>query len=94
MRYLILSLIILLGLSSPAISGTKDPNTPDSKHLAYGAKHECVVPVQGEMKFKEKDGEEVTLKFNGSGVIIKKRICAYCGTCCTKSKRSLHYSKW
>ena len=47
MRYLILSLIILLGLSSPAISGTRDPKTPDAKHLAYGELHQCVVPVRG-----------------------------------------------
>ena len=56
MRYLILSLIILLGLSSPAISGTRDPSTPDSKHLAYGDKHECVVPVKGQMGFTDEDG--------------------------------------
>ena len=73
MRYLILSLIILLGLSSPATSGTRNPSTPDSKHLEYGTKHECVVPVRGGMKFKDKDGKENTLTFSGSGVIIRKR---------------------
>jgi hypothetical protein len=73
MRYLILSLIILLGLSSTAISGTRDPNTPDSKHLAYGEKHECVVPVKGKMKVKTVEGEEIEVTASGSGVIIKKR---------------------
>ena len=73
MRYLILSLIILLGLSSPAISGTRDPNTPDSKHLAYGAKHECVVQVKGQMEFIDKEEEKITVTASGSGVIIAKR---------------------
>ncbi len=73
MRYLILSLIILLGLSSQAISGTRDPSTPDLNHLAYGAKHQCVVPVHGKMNFKDKDGKDAVLTFNGSGVIIRKR---------------------
>lgn len=73
MRFLALSLIILLSFASPAISGTRDPNTPDSKHLAYGEKHECVVPVRGGMTFKDKDEKDVTLTFNGSGVIINKR---------------------
>ncbi len=74
MRYLILSLIILLGLSSPAISGTRDPSTPDSKHLAYGKKHECVVQVKGQMEFKQKEGEKtVEVTASGSGVIIAKR---------------------
>ena len=85
-------MIILLGLSSPAISGTRDPNTPDSKHLAYGAKHQCVVPVQAQMNLKKKM-EENTLTFNGSGVIVKK-ICANCCTRCAKSKRSLYYFQW
>ena len=73
MRYLILSLIILLGLSSPAISGTRDPSTPDSKHLAYGDKHECVVQVKGQMGFEDKDGKKVEVTASGSGVIIAKR---------------------
>jgi len=69
MRYLILSLIILLGLSSPATSGTRDPKTSDSKHLAYGELHQCVVPVRGRMKLKDmKKGE--TAGFFGSGVIV------------------------
>ena len=55
------------------ISGTRDPSTPDSKHIAYGEKHECVVPVRGGMTFKDKDEKDVTLTFNGSGVIINKR---------------------
>jgi hypothetical protein len=70
MRYLILSFIILLGLSSPAISGTRNPRTSDSKHLAYGEKHQCVVPVRGE--FKVKDSKNI-IKFEGSGVVIKPR---------------------
>ena len=73
MRYLILSLVILLGLSSPATSGTRDPSTPDLNHLAYGAKHQCVVPVHGKMNFKDKDGKDAVLTFNGSGVKISKR---------------------
>ena len=68
-----MSLIILLGLSSPAISGTRDPSTPDSKHLAYGEKHQCVVPVKGKMKVKTKEGEEIEVTASGSGVIINKR---------------------
>ena len=73
MRYLILSLIILLGLSLPAISGTRDPSTPDSKHLAYGEKHECVVQVKGKMGFVDKKGEKLEVTASGSGVIITKR---------------------
>lgn len=73
MRYLILSLIILLGLSSPAISGTRDPSTPDSKHLAYGQKHECVVQVKGQMEFINKEDEKIEVTASGSGVIIDKR---------------------
>jgi len=73
MRYLILSLIILLGLSSPAISGTRDPNTPDSKHLAYGEKHQCVVQVKGKMQVNNTKGEEIEVTASGSGVIIAKR---------------------
>ena len=69
MRYLILSLIVLLGLSSPVISGTRDPSTPDSKHLTYGEKHQCVVPVRGRLKIEGmKEGE--TAGFFGSGVIV------------------------
>ena len=73
MRYLILSLIMLFGFSSHAISGTRDPNTPDSQHLAYGAKHECVVPVKGKMVVKDKNGKEIKVTASGSGVIIRKR---------------------
>jgi hypothetical protein len=73
MRYLILSLVILLGLSSTAISGTRDPSVPDSKYIAYGKKHQCVVPVRGDLLIKQKDGEEAKLKASGSGVIIDKR---------------------
>ena len=73
MRYLILSLIILLGLSSHAMSGTRDPSTPDSKHLEYGKKHECVVQVKGQMEFEEKEGKKIEVTASGSGVIIAKR---------------------
>ena len=73
MRYLILSLIISLGLSLPAISGTRDPSTPDSKHLAYGEKHQCVVQVKGKMGFVDKKGEKLEVTASGSGVIITKR---------------------
>ena len=69
MRYLILSLIILLGLSSPAISGTRDPRTSDSKHLAYGELHQCVVPVRGTAKYPDMKEDE-TVNFFGSGVIV------------------------
>jgi len=70
MRYLILSLIILFGFSSPAISGTRDPKTPDSKHIAYGEKHQCVVPVRGVQNLDD----NTKALFFGSGVIIKPRI--------------------
>ena len=73
MRYLILSLIVLLCFSSPAISGTRDPNTPDSQHLAYGAKHECVVQVKGKMEVLYKEGKKLEVTASGSGVIIAKR---------------------
>ena len=70
MRYLILSLIISLGLLSPAISGTRNPKTADSKHIAYGEKHQCVVPVRGSQKLDE---DKKALLF-GSGVIVRPRI--------------------
>ena len=66
-------MIISLGLLSPAISGTRDPSTPDSKHLAYGDKHQCVVQVKGQMGFMDKDGEKLEVTASGSGVIIDKR---------------------
>jgi hypothetical protein len=69
MRFLILSLIILLGLSSPAISGTRDPQTPDAKHLAYGELHQCVVPVRGTAEYPNMKEDE-TANFFGSGVIV------------------------
>ena len=65
MRYLILSLIVLLGLSSPAISGTRDPKTSDSKHLAYGELHQCVVPVRGRLEMegmKEGETKSITIE--------------------------------
>ncbi len=71
MRYLILSLVILLGLSSDAISGTRNPNVPDAKYLEYGKLHECVVPVSGKMKI---EGKEELSTFFGSGVIVRPRI--------------------
>ena len=70
MRYLILSLVILLGLSSHATSGTRDPKTPDSKHIEYGELHQCVVPVRGTQKIDE----DTKALFFGSGVIVKPRI--------------------
>ena len=66
-------MIISLGLSSPAISGTRDPSTPDDKHLAYGEKHECVVQVQGKFSFIDKKDEKLEVTASGSGVIINKR---------------------
>ena len=66
-------MVILLGLSSPATSGTRDPRTPDSKHLAYGAKHECVVQVKGKMEVAYKGDEKLEVTASGSGVIIAKR---------------------
>ena len=69
MRYLILSLVILLGFSFPATAGTRDPNTPDSKHIAYGEKHQCVVPVRGLAKYPDMKENE-TASFFGSGVIV------------------------
>ena len=71
MRYLILSLIILLGLSSPAMSGTRDPSVSDFKYIEYGQKHECVVRVSGKVKIK---GSEETATFFGSGVIVRPRV--------------------
>jgi len=72
MRYLILSLIISLGFLSPAISGTRDPKTSDSKHLAYGELHQCVVPVRGRLHLEDmKEGE--TASFFGSGVVVSPR---------------------
>ena len=70
MRYLILSLIILLGLSSPAMSGTRDPKTPDSKHLSYGERHQCVLPVRGTQKIDE----DTKALFFGSGVVVRPRV--------------------
>lgn len=55
------------------MSGTRDPKTPDSKHLAYGAKHECVVQVKGQMGFIDEDGKKIEVTASGSGVIIDKR---------------------
>jgi len=55
------------------MSGTRDPSTPDSKHLEYGKKHECVVQVKGQMEFEEKEGKKIEVTASGSGVIIAKR---------------------
>lgn len=70
MRYLLLSLAILLGLSGYVHGGTIDPTVNDSKYVEYGKKHECVVPIQG--IYSENKGEKVG--FFGSAIIIKPRI--------------------
>lgn len=58
--------IICFGLSQ-IYAGTIDPNTPDSKYLEYGKKHECVVQLSGLY------GENKS-SYKGSAVIIKPRI--------------------
>jgi hypothetical protein len=70
MRYLILSLAILLGLSGCLHAGTIDPTVKDSKYIEYGSKHECVVPIRG--IYSEEKGKKIG--FFGSAVIIRPRI--------------------
>ena len=70
MRYLVLSLAILLGLSGFVHAGTIDPTVNDSKYIEYGKKHECVVPIQG--IYSEEEGKKIG--FFGSAVIIRPRI--------------------
>jgi len=84
MRFLILSLVVLIGFSSHAISGTRDPRTPDSKHLAYGDKHQCVVPVRGTQKIDE----DTNALFFGSGVIVRPRILITASHVLQNSKES------
>lgn len=50
MRRVNLLLSLILGITfllpTPSYSGTRDPNTPDTKYLVYGAKFNCVARVQ------------------------------------------------
>jgi hypothetical protein len=72
MRYLILSLIILLGFSIFCDAGTINPNVDDSKYVEYGSQHKCVVKICGEYPNQVVDGKRVG--FIASSVIIKPRI--------------------
>jgi hypothetical protein len=70
MRYLILSLAILLGLSStPTLSGTISRNNPDRKHVEYGAEHKCVLRL---IAFAQKD-DRIEERF-ASCVAISPRV--------------------
>lgn len=72
MRYLILSLVTCFFLSSVISAGTIDPSVPDSKYIAYGKKHECVVPIRGEVNVESEDGS--VYHFKGSAVIVRPRV--------------------
>ena len=72
MRYLISSLVLCLFLSNVISAGTIDPSVPDSKYIEYGKKHECVVPIRGEVNVETNDGS--TYFFKGSAVVVKPRV--------------------
>lgn len=69
MRYLILSIAILLGLSTTASSGTISKNNPDRLHIEYGAKHKCVLRLVGLIK-----KDDATQYSSGSCVIVDPNI--------------------
>lgn len=62
MKYLVFSLLIII--SAFTYGGTIDPDVEDSKYLAYGAKHKCVLPIMGILD----DG--LNSNFRGSCVMI------------------------
>lgn len=69
MKYITTLLILFVScLSADRLcSGTIDPHVPDSKYIEYGAKHECVVKIEG--LYGEKSA-----KYAASAVIIKPRF--------------------
>lgn len=73
MRYIILCAILLLGFSNfSARAGTISPTVSDSKYLAYGQKHECVVRIGGVYEHLSKG--DSTTKFLASAVVVRPRI--------------------
>lgn len=57
-------LIFTFSFLSICNAGTRDPSVADSKHIEYGAKHECVLPIVGVIN----DG--MNSFFRGSCVVI------------------------
>ena len=57
------TLIFLLSFSV-CLAGTRDSSVADSKHLEYGEKHQCVLPIAGIY------GDELNTQFKGSCVLI------------------------
>lgn len=58
-------------LCSVCRAGTIDPSVPDSKYIAYGEQHECVVPIYGDCDCREAGGSPH--KFAASAVVIGPR---------------------
>lgn len=65
MKILKLLIILLTAICSPALAGTIDPATPDSKYVEYGSKFDCVVKIGGTVVENDK-----SLMFYASGVIV------------------------
>lgn len=55
--------ILLILLCGKLNAGTIDINTPDSQHINYGSKHECIVEIGGEY--------EKNTKFRASAVVFR-----------------------
>lgn len=55
-----------------ALSGTRDPNTPDADYVEFGKKFPAVQRLRATVKFKdEKSGIEITAHNYGSAVVIR-----------------------
>lgn len=56
--------------ASACSAGTIDPSVPDEKYLAYGARHECVVPIYGKCECEDRKEPR---DFHASAVVISPR---------------------
>lgn len=61
---MLLFLIVVLTIPTTITAGTRLDSVPDSKYLEYGAKHQCVLPIQGIMS------DDLNATFRGSCVLI------------------------
>lgn len=63
----ILLLFMTVQLTTQTNAGTRISTVPDSKYLEYGAKHKCVLPIQGIMS------NDLNSNFRGSCIVISPR---------------------
>lgn len=69
-RYVVLW-IVFATHASHALAGTRDPNTPDSKYLEFGAKFPNVVGLVSKIKCDNPDCDVAVHTQKGSAVVIR-----------------------